>query len=51
MNSGTDIRPPCEMHSSEVFSFALEDMPDKIAGQAQFSASFGSSYFIGKTGS
>jgi hypothetical protein len=26
------------MRSSEVFSLALESIPDKIAGQAQFSA-------------
>ena len=38
MNSGTNTRPLFGMRSSEVFSLALESMPDKIAGQVQFSA-------------
>jgi hypothetical protein len=51
MNSGTDTRRLFGMRSSEVFSFDLEGMPDKTAGQGQFSALFEVPYFIGKTGS
>jgi hypothetical protein len=38
------------MHSSDVFSFALECMPDKIAGQAQNSARILVPVFIGNGG-
>jgi hypothetical protein len=38
------------MHSAEVFSFALECMPDKIAGQALFYGLFVRPFFIGKMG-
>jgi hypothetical protein len=50
MNSGTDTRRLFEMHPSDVFSFALECMPDKIAGQAQILASIGVPLLIGKSG-
>ena len=36
MNSGTSTRRPFERHSFEVFSFALEGMPYKIAVQNDF---------------
>jgi hypothetical protein len=38
MNSGTNTRRLFGMRSSDVFSFALESVPDKTAGQAQISA-------------
>ena len=47
MNSGTDIRPLSGTHS-DVFSFAPECMPDKIAGQAQFSGRIENQIFICK---
>jgi hypothetical protein len=50
MDNGTNIRRLFEMRSSDVFSFALECMPDKIAGQAQIWAKIGVPFFIGKTG-
>ena len=50
MNSGTNTRRLFEMHSSDVFSLALECMPDKIAGQAQVLAAICSAIFIGKSG-
>jgi hypothetical protein len=54
MNNGTNIRQLFGIRlgsCSDVFSFAPECMPDKIAGQAQFSTSFVEPFFIGKMGS
>jgi hypothetical protein len=50
MSTGTDTRRLSGMHSSEVFLFAPKCMPDKIAGQEEFSAIFRSAFFIGKMG-
>jgi hypothetical protein len=50
MNSGTDTRRLFEMHPSDVFSLALECMPDKIAGQAQILATIGVPFFVVKMG-
>src|SRR6059058_5265502 len=50
MNNGTNTRRLFGMHSSDVFSFALECMPDKIAGQAQISARIRVPFLIGKMG-
>jgi len=50
MSSGTDTRRLFEMNSSDTFSYGLECMPDKIAGQAQISATIEVPFLIGKTG-
>jgi hypothetical protein len=49
MNNGTNIRRPFGMRS-DVFSFGLECMTDKIAGQAQISVRIQMPFFIVKTG-
>jgi hypothetical protein len=44
MSTCIDTRRLFEMHSPDVFLFALECMPDKIAGQEQFAAIFKEPY-------